>query len=138
MARDAAVAFARTHPDEDAQVLLLQDIRSIFDQRSVDRMTSIALVAALNDIDDGLWCEWRGPHGNQQPRRLSPGELALLLKPFRIRPRSIWPLHRTAETKSGKGYMRAWFEQAWRSYCDGGADDGTGSQPSTFRHLRSV
>jgi hypothetical protein len=71
LAREAAVAFARAHQDEDAQVLLLRDIRHVFDARGVDRMPSVALIAALNDIDDSLWSEWRGPHDNQQPRRLS-------------------------------------------------------------------
>jgi hypothetical protein len=139
LAREAAVAFACAQQDEDAQVLLLHDIRAIFDARGVDRLFSKTLVAALNDLDDSPWSEWRGIHGNQQPRRLSPGELATLLAPFGIRPRTIWPLHRTADTKSGKGYMRSQFEQAWHSYCDGdAADDGTASQSSTVRHLRSV
>jgi len=29
-----------------------------------------------------MWSEWRGIHGNQQPRKLSQGELAKLLEPF--------------------------------------------------------
>ena len=130
--------FARAHQDEDAGVLLLHDIRSIFDACGVDRMTSVALVAALNDIDDAMWSEWRGPHGNQQPRRLSPGELARLLTPFGIRSRTIWPPHRTAETRSAKGYYRSQFEKAWRAYCDSDAGDGTASHSSTIRHLRSA
>jgi hypothetical protein len=137
LARDAAVAFACAHQDEDAAVLLLHDIRGIFDQRGVDRMTSAALVAGLVDIDDAPWSEWRGVHGNQQPRRLSQGGLAQMLAPFGIRPRTIWPLHRTSTSRSGKGYLRSQFEQAWRSYC-GDASDGTASQSSAVRHLRSM
>jgi hypothetical protein len=134
LAREAAVAFAQAYQDEDAAVLLLHDIRNIFDACGVDRMTSVALVLALNEIDDAMWSEWRGPHGNQQPRRLSPGELARLLTPFGIRPRTIWSLHRTAESRSAKGYYRSQFENAWRSYCDA----GTASQSSTVGHLRSA
>jgi hypothetical protein len=96
LARDAAIEFARAHQDEDPAVLMLNDIRCIFDQRRVDRLSSKALVAALNDIDDSMWCEWRGPRGDQQPRGLSQGGLAQMLMPFAIRPRTIWPPDRIA------------------------------------------
>jgi hypothetical protein len=131
LAREAAIAFARAHQDEDAGVLLLHDIRCIFDQRRVDRLFSEALVAALNDIDDSMWCEWRGPRGDQQPRGLSQGGLAQMLMPFAICPRTIWPADRSPVSKSKKGYLRSQFEGAWRSYCD--AD--TGSQSSTGLNL---
>jgi uncharacterized protein DUF3631 len=139
-ARDAAVAFARAQQDEDARVLLLHNIRDTFDVRGVDRLFTKPLLAALNDIDDAPWSEWRGLDGKQQPHRLSQGELATMLAPFGIRPRTIWPLQRTPTSRSAKGYMRVWFEQAWRSYCDGGAakENGTASQSSTVRHLRSM
>jgi hypothetical protein len=125
LARDAAIAFARAQQDEDAGVLLLHDIRCIFDQRRVDRLFSEELVAALNDISDSMWCEWRGPQGEQQPRRLSQSALAQMLMPFGIRPRTIWELHRSAGSKSKKGYLRLQFDGAWRSYCD--ADKGSTS-----------
>jgi hypothetical protein len=134
LARDAAIAFARAHQDEDAGVLLLHDIRSIFDQRGVDRLSSEVLVAALNDIEDSMWCEWRGPQGDQQPHRLSQGGLAQMLVPFGIRPRTIWPLHRSPISRSKKGYLRSQFESAWRSYCDA----GTASQSSMVRQLRGM
>ena len=96
----------------------MQDIRCIFDQRRTDRLASEELVAALNDPDDSMWCEWRGPQGDQQPRRLSQGGLAQMLLPFGIRPRTIWPPHRSPVSKSKKGYLRTQFEGVWRSYCD--------------------
>ena len=96
----------------------MQDIRCIFDQRRTDRLASEELVAALNDPDDSMWCEWRGPQGNQQPRPLSQGGLAQMLISFGIRPRTIWPLDRSPVSKSKKGYLRSQFEGAWRSYCD--------------------
>jgi Protein of unknown function (DUF3631) len=140
LAREAAVEFANMQQDEDAQVLLLHDIRDIFDARDVDRLTSVALVSALNDIEDAMWSEWRGLHGNQQPHRLSQGELARMVAPFGIRPKTIWPLQRTPTSRSAKGYLRSQFEQAWSSYCDAAGDSpgGTASQSSTIQHLRSV
>ena len=111
-AREAALEFARAHQDEDLGVLLLQDIRRVFDSRGADRLFSATLVAALNDIDDAMWSEWLGMHGNQQPRRLSQSGLAGMLSPFRIRSRTIWPLQRTPTSRSAKGYYRTQFEQA--------------------------
>jgi hypothetical protein len=140
LAREAAVEFAQMQQDEDAQVLLLHDIRDIFDARDVDRLTSVALVSALNDIEDAMWSEWRGLHGNQQPHRLSQGELARMLAPFGIRPKTIWPLQRTPNSRSARGYLRSQFGQAWSSYRDGvdNSPGGTASQSSTIPHLRSV
>ena len=46
-ARDAARTFARTYHDEDAGVVLLEDLRAIFDRTGADRDTSEALIAAL-------------------------------------------------------------------------------------------
>ncbi len=49
---------------------------------------------------------------------LTKRKLAHMLKPFGIRPKTIWPLKRGANDKSARGYMRDQFERAWKSYCD--------------------
>jgi hypothetical protein len=134
-AREAAVAFAGEHQDEDAAVVLLRDIRDIFDGHGVDRLPSKTIVDRLNGADDAMWSEWRGIHGNQQPRKLSQGELAKLLEPFRIRPRTIRTFSDASGKPTAKGYCRHQFEAAWRSYCYGNA---TPSQPRNIRHLRSL
>jgi hypothetical protein len=51
---------------------------------------------------------------------------------FRIKPKTIWPLNRTADSKSTKGYLRSQFEQAWRRYCE---DDDTAAQASRVKSL---
>ena len=134
-AREAAVIFAAEHQDEDAAVVLLRDIRDIFGGRGVDRLPSKTIVDHLNGADDAMWSEWRGIHGNQQPRKLSQGELAKLLAPFQIRPQTIRILSEAASKPTAKGYYRTQFEAAWRSYCQ---NDVTPSQPRNIRHLRSV
>jgi hypothetical protein len=58
-----------------------------------------------------------------------------MLKPFKIGLRTIWPQHRTPESKSSKGYRRAQFEDAWRKYC---AEDGTAAHTSNIRSLHSA
>ena len=134
-AREAAVVFAGEHQDEDAAVVLLRDIRDIFEGRGVDRLASKTIVDHLNGADDAMWPEWRGIHGNQQPRKLSQGELAKLLEPFQIRPRTIRTSSDACGKPTAKGYYRIQFEAAWRSYC---TNDVTPSQPRNIRHLRSV
>jgi hypothetical protein len=132
-AREAAAYFSRSHRDEDVAVVLLNDIRIAFDNHRTDRLPSAALVEELIAMDDSGWSEWTGRHDDQQPRRLSPGELARLLAPFSIRPRSIWPLRRRPGAKSSKGYLRAQFASSWSAYCDAA---GTASHPRQASKLR--
>jgi Protein of unknown function (DUF3631) len=135
-ARDAAVAFSKGYRDEDIAVVLLANIRTLFNARGVDRFASADLVAGLTSMDDGPWAEWRGARDDQNPRRLSPGELARLLAPFGIRPKSIWPRRRHDAGKgSSKGYSRGQFEAPWRSYLN---EAGTAAQPQDIRHLRAL
>ena len=132
-ARSAAVTLCANRPDEDPGVTLLRDIRTVFQARGVDRITSLALVEALLGLDDGLWNEWRGPSDDRQPRKLTQGELSRLLRPFGIRPKTIWPVRRRLGDKSSRGYLRSQFEAAWGSYCPP-AD--TPTQPSKVIKLQ--
>lgn len=140
-ARDAAVTLARGYFEEDPGVTLLRDIRQVFELKpETDRIVSAALVAALLDLEGAPWAEWRGLRDDQQPRKLSQGELAKLLAPFRIWPRSIWLGQRTVASKSRKGYVKADFGPAWAAYCGAGGTSGTGGTPAQsrkIRHLRS-
>jgi hypothetical protein len=131
LAREAAIALSMGQ-DEDLVVLLLSDIRDIFDRRpTVDRLASAVIVADLNEMPHGLWSEWRGPRDDQTPRRLSQGEMARMLSPFGIRPKTIWPPRRGTRDRSAKGYLRKQFEAAWASYCS----DDTPSHPQNIRYL---
>jgi hypothetical protein len=116
-------------------VILLRDIRDIFDRLGVDYLHSEDLVAELIGMDDAPWASWRGLQDNQQPRHLSQGELARLLAPFGIQPKSIWPPQRKQGAKSRKGYRRSYFLAAWQSYC---SEAGTPAQPRQTAKLRRV
>jgi hypothetical protein len=120
LAREAAVAFARGDHDDDIAVILLRHIREVFDARDVDRIGSKDLVRELIALEsaDGFWGDYRGASGSERPRRLTPIAVVRLLSPFKIKPRTLWPLQRTAESKSVRGYHRTDFEAAWSSYCD--------------------
>jgi hypothetical protein len=64
-------------------LMLLSDIRDIFDDLRVDRIPSAELVKRLVDLEDASWGEFRGPHDDQSPRPLSQGRLASMLKAVR-------------------------------------------------------
>jgi hypothetical protein len=133
-AREAAVWFAGEQQEEDVGVRLLADIRDFDAGVGVDVMFSSALADALVDIDDAPWEAWCGVHDNHAPRRLGQAELAKLLKPFGIRPRSIFPPGgRQARGSSRKGYRRSQFIGAWAAYCPAA---GTPAHGGKIKYLR--
>jgi hypothetical protein len=132
-AREAMIVFAREYQDADAKILLLTDIRKVFDACGLDRLPSQVLLDALIALDGGEWSEFCGGRGDAHPHKLRHSELAIMLRDFAIKPRTIWPPNRTPETKSAKGYRRQEFEGAWRMYC---GDDGTTAQSSAARALQ--
>jgi hypothetical protein len=119
-ARAAAVALNSGRLDEDPGVLLLIDIRVVFEALGVDRIVSTALVEVLHGLDDRMWMDWRGPNDDRPPHKLNQAELARLLRGLGIRPKTIWPVPRQPGSKSGRGYMRSQFEEAWAAYCPAG------------------
>jgi hypothetical protein len=131
-ARSAAVKLCADRTDEDPGVALLADIRTVFTMLGVDRIPSSVLVEALLRLNDGIWNEWRGQNDDRVPRKLTQGELARLLRPFRIRPRTIWPAQRRPSEKSSRGYYRSDFEPSWAAYCP---SPDTPTQPSKIIKL---
>lgn len=113
LARDAAIALSQDDHYENPMVLLLQDIRRVFDNRGEAKIASEALVAELVAIEDGgTWGEWRGLNDNHPPRKLTPAALARLLKEFGIRPQK-----RRQGQGFFRGYFRSQFEKAWTQNC---------------------
>ena len=97
-----------TGDDQSVRVLLLADIRAHFAERTVDRVSSNELVAALMAIEGRPWAEWKAG------KPLSANGLARLLAPFGIAPATI----RTA-TGTPKGYQLTQFEDAFARYLQG-------------------
>ena len=103
-ARTAMMIFAREFQDADVKIMLVTDIRKVFDAKAVDRLFSSVLLGALHKLDAGDWTEFHGARGDQQPHKLKSGELAIMLRDFGIRPSPIWPLNRKKKDKSARGY----------------------------------
>ncbi len=132
-ARAAARVLRSRRSDDDPGVVLLDNIRAIFVTRGIDRVFGSALVSALHEFEDGQWSEWQGLKSDRPPHKLTQPELAGLLRPFGIRPRTIYPIPRRPEDRSARGYLRSQFEAAWRVYCHAAE---TPAPPSKITYLR--
>lgn len=104
-ARTAAEASARFTLEESKGVLLLEDARSIFDERNVAELFTKELIDDLKVIEERPWREW------QDGFPISPRQIAALLEPFEIRPKSVRRGDQTA-----KGYKRVDCEDAFSRY----------------------
>lgn len=89
--------------DDSVGVQLLRDIRTVFDQKQVDELPSVALADALAAIETSPWGEW------SKDKPLSPAKLARLLKPFDVYPRQI-------QNGQARGYQLGQFQEAFALY----------------------
>ena len=101
-ARRVAVLLAGSAEDPSLGIQLLSDIREIL---STERLSSEDLCEALCDLEDRPWADDGGSRINQR-------QLARLLKPFGIAPKSI----RLGPRLTPKGYTAAQFEDAFARY----------------------
>jgi putative DNA primase/helicase len=91
--------------DNAPRVQLLADIRDLFAERSVDRLSSEEIVETLTKMEDRPWPEWR------QGKPLSKNQLARLLKPFGVRPRTV-----RTNGSTPRGYQLDDFQDAFARY----------------------
>jgi hypothetical protein len=89
---------------------MLRDLLRIFDDAKRDKLYTVEILQQLNADESAPWCRWK--QGRQSPE-LNPSELARLLAPHEITPGTIW-----RDGRSGKGYERAQFIDAWRRHVD--------------------
>ena len=104
-ARAAALLLGSDDAEDELGVELLGDLRAIFRQRGESRLTSETLVNLLGGMGDRPWSDHR--RGNPLSKR----QMAILLRPFGISPKSIW-----IDGKTVRGYELASLENAFRRY----------------------
>jgi putative DNA primase/helicase len=88
------------------RVQLLNDIRSIFDDRKTDRIASTELANSLSAMEGRPWQDWK------IGRPITANQVAKLLARFEIRPKAL----RIANGPPVKGYDRSDFEDAFKRY----------------------
>jgi hypothetical protein len=101
-----AVCAATKTEDASIGVTLLSDIRSVFDERKTDKISSVILADCLCKIEGRPWADWNHGHG------LTANNLARQLGKYSIYPQTI-----RVENGTAKGYRRGDFEDAWLRYC---------------------
>lgn len=136
----------RTEAVASHGILLLRDIRDMFDAEAADRMPSTRLVEQLNGLEVAPWGTWRRAGSADG---LNPRQLALMLGDYGIEPKSV----RMPEGTTPKGYYRADFEDAWARYLppsataataataargDGADAVDAGAEDPQLRQLREV
>lgn len=109
-AREIAAALNGQAEDPSEGVMLLADIRRIFDEKAKNRLSTEELISALVDEEDRPWCDFQ-----EQGHRIGAKQLARLLKVFGIRPGTV-----RIGDNTPKGYKRAWFEDAFDRYLPSG------------------
>lgn len=130
-ARAALLAVFRSRTAErgtmEAGTTLLADLRTLFRAKAEERMTSAEIVAALGEMEDRPWAEWR----DRKP--MTAPQLARALAPFRIGPATLRFGARTA-----KGYQRDNFAEAWARYlpAEGQAPAAAGPCEPSHRHMQ--
>src|SRR5262249_46523250 len=88
--------------EADDGILLLADIRDMFDQSSQDALSSRKICQNLADLDERRWRQWR------RDRPITQIELANELRPFGITSGNV-----RIGDKVPKGYQRVQFTDAW-------------------------
>jgi len=115
-ARDAArlLSGPDRRQDDTASTQLLADIQRIFDERRVDRLASEVIAGDLARLEDRPWPEW-----GRSAKPITPRQIAKLLGPFEIRPKTIRVGDHTL-----RGYHLEDFADAFSRYLP-----GPGSEP---------
>ena len=113
-ARRAAIELHRRQEmmEDSPSVILLRDIRAIFEEAGEDRLRSSDVCARLRAMHDSRWASW----GGGGSAGLREGGLARLLRPFEIAPRTIRLNSAPVQGSTAKGYLRSDFEDAWGRY----------------------
>jgi putative DNA primase/helicase len=92
----AIAALVGITPEEDeASVLLLRDMQAIFTRQQVDYLFSEDLATALHTMEGRPWPEY-----GRERKPISVHQIARLLKPFGIRPKTL-----RKGTERAKGYQ---------------------------------
>lgn len=105
-AREAALALSNGEDrTEAAGVLLLSDLRDLFQEKQADRLTSAEIVERLITLEDRPWPEWY--HG----KPLTVRQLARLLRPFGVAPQTV-----RFGSQTAKGYELVTLQDSFSRY----------------------
>ncbi len=106
--REIAIAKSAARGDDGKSlgIILLNDIRAIFEAKDRERLSSVEVCDALAEMEERPWAEY-----GRARRPITPSQVARILKPFGIAPRNV------RLDAILKGYLSADFVEVWGRYC---------------------
>jgi hypothetical protein len=128
-AKRAPLALAAGDDDDEASIgiLLLEDIRAVFDQRKAERIASSDLILQLaREFPESPWEEWWLDQKGDLPARGAFRRLADRLKPYGIRSKDV-----RVGNGSQKGYKREDFLDAWERFLSPSRQSATSATSAT-------
>jgi len=129
-ARQVALELNRESEDQAAGTRLLMNIRSAFEEKDAQELTTQSLLEVLSSLEEGGWDTYN------RGKPLSARQFAGRLRPYGI---TSSKLRVPGATPGTRGYRRADFEDAWSRYLSPNAnatapqtsqDKGSGHFPS--------
>ena len=99
--------------DDDYGVRLFADIKKIFENDGRDRMSSVDIVEALNEIEESPWPGFF--HG----KGINPQRVAKMLGEYKIKP---YVQRTDGSKKTARGYRKEAFIEVWSVYLSDPAD----------------
>ena len=108
--REAAAILA-PRESETFGIMLLADIKTLFEEKNTNRLASAEICTALADMEGRLWAEWKASK-TASPKAITKHQLAQLLKPFHIVSDSV----RVDDEHTLKGYYLHQFTEAFDRY----------------------
>jgi putative DNA primase/helicase len=116
-ARSAALALCNTADSDSRRIMLLSDLRGLFERETSGVLFTKDILAALAGDESRPWAEWKSG------KPITDRQLAALLRGFKIRPRSV-----RRGSKTDKGYRQEDMEDAFARYLP--PRSATASQPT--------
>ena len=101
-AREAASELSRDLEDGSDGVLLLADLRKLFEDADADALFTDSIKHQLHAMEERPWPEYA-----DMGKPITAPKIAALLRPFGIRPHSV-----RVGTDTAKGYRRELFTEA--------------------------
>ena len=86
-------------------IKLLEDIKAVFDELEVDRITTVDLLEKLNGMEESPWGDLKG-------KPLDSRRLSRMLGEYEISPGQV----RVSDEKTLKGYLKEHFLDTWPRY----------------------
>jgi hypothetical protein len=106
----AAAATLAPRESETFGVMLLADIKMLFEDKSTDRLASAEICVSLAAMENRPWAEWKASKV-ALPKPITKNQLAQLLKPFHIVSDSV-----RIDDHTPKGYYLHQFAGAFERY----------------------